>query len=162
MGFARLCGLRFLIKHIIMPINKHDILPNNNHFQQYRKETERMKSSMLQVLLIGNGINQAYGGISWPELLSKIRVRSDYHTEALKSPMPLQAILLTNNNIKDALRNNKEAFYGEIRSPEQEQVLISLLDMDADDILTTNYSYELEIMAVEPGEDDENLPILPY
>ena len=107
-----------------------------------------MKYSTRQVLLIGNGINQAYGGISWPELLSKIRVRSDYHTEALKSPMPLQAILLTNNNIKDALRNNKEAFYGEIRSPEQEQVLLSLLDMDTDDILTTNYSYELEAAAI--------------
>ncbi len=101
-----------------------------------------------QIILIGNGINQAYGGISWSELLSKICVRNDYYTEALTSPMPLQAILLTNDNIKDALRNNKEAFYGEIRSPEQEQALLSLLDMDADDILTTNYSYELEAAAI--------------
>ena len=28
--------------------------------------------------------------------------------------------------------------------------------------VSENYSYEVEIMAVEPGEDDENLPILPY
>ena len=28
--------------------------------------------------------------------------------------------------------------------------------------VSDSYSYEVEILSVEPGEDDENLPILPY
>ena len=28
--------------------------------------------------------------------------------------------------------------------------------------VSDNYSYEVEILSVEPGEDDESLPILPY
>lgn len=52
-----------------------------------------------QVLLLGNGLNRAYGGISWGNLLKEISRRDDLPLDELKSPMPLQAILVTNNDI---------------------------------------------------------------
>ena len=67
-----------------------------------------------QVLLIGNGINRAYGGDSWTGILKRISKRNDIPIDDLKSPMPLQAVLVTNNDIKTALDSHKKLFYGSI------------------------------------------------
>lgn len=96
-----------------------------------------------QVLLVGNGLNRAYGGVSWGELIGAIKERDDL-PEKMSSPMPMQAIIATNNGIRTAMKNHKKEFWGEIRTAEQMDVLRRILFMDFDDILTTNYSYELE------------------
>lgn len=98
-----------------------------------------------QVLLLGNGLNRAYGGISWGNLLKEISRRDDLPLDELKSPMPLQAILVTNNDIKGALKKCEKSMYGSIETKEQEQALQKLLGIGFDHILTTNYSYELEM-----------------
>ena len=63
-----------------------------------------------QILLLGNGLNLAYGGTSWSELLNKIKVRDDI-PEKLHCPMPLQAVLYTNNDIKTAMENQKQKLF---------------------------------------------------
>ena len=107
-------------------------------------------SSYPQVLLLGNGLNLSYGGVSWSALMKKINVRSDFDPEKMSSatPMPLQAILLSNNNIKDAMKRESQSFFGSVTDSEQKQVLQELLSASFDDILTTNYSYELETAAL--------------
>ena len=105
-------------------------------------------NSFPQVLLLGNGINLAYGGVSWKKLMGLIKTRDDLSVDDLKAPMPMQAILVTNNNLKDAMKQHSKSFFGEVKTKEQAEVLNQLLNMGFDDILTTNYSYELEEAAL--------------
>lgn len=100
-----------------------------------------------QVLMLGNGLNLAYGGVSWGTLLKEISVREDI-PERLNCPMPMQAILHTNNDIKTAMEKKKSSLYGNVGNAEQRLILQNVLRMGFDDILTTNYSYELEIAAL--------------
>lgn len=104
-----------------------------------------------QVLLIGNGINRVFGGDSWTGILKRISKRNDMPIDDLKSPMPLQAVLVTNDDIKTALNSHKKLFYGSINNIEQESVYQSILSLGFDHILTTNYSYELEIASLDKG-----------
>jgi len=80
-------------------------------------------------------------------LLCKIKCRDDFDVDNMTSPMPLQAILLTNDDIKGAISKNHELFYGKVQNDEQMQLLRMLLTAGFDDIITTNYSYELEAAA---------------
>lgn len=107
-----------------------------------------------EVLLLGNGLNRAFGGISWGDLLNRINT-SDFDTKYLKCPMPLQAILVTDDHIKQAMKENQDSFFGEVKTEELQFVLRKLLSAGFTDILTTNYSYELEIAATEETETNE-------
>ena len=108
-----------------------------------------------QVLLLGNGLNLAYGGKSWADLLKDINVREDFNVKELCSPMPLQAILVTNNNLKETMKKKSLEFFGRIQTDEQMQILRLLLTMGFDDIITTNYSYELEAAGIGKQEVEE-------
>lgn len=111
-----------------------------------------------QVLLLGNGLNIAYGGLDWSELLVGIhynlRIRPDYIKEL---PFPLQAVILTEDHVDKAIVGNCELFRGVkdvelIREP-----IEKLLSIPFDHILTTNYSYEIERVADgRVGYDGEN------
>ncbi len=98
-----------------------------------------------QVLLLGNGLNRTYGGTSWTDLMRKIAIRDDLPGK-LTCPYPLQAILVTNDNVKKAMKEYKDAFFGKVND-ELRSYLQTLLSIGFDDILTTNYSYELETAA---------------
>ena len=108
---------------------------------------EDIETIFPQVLLMGNGINLAYGGVSWNNLLSDISKRKDLDFNKLKCPMPLKAVLVTNNHIREALMSYKGRLYGEVKTEQQLYALQRLLEMEFDHIITTNYSYELEIAA---------------
>lgn len=101
-----------------------------------------------QVLFLGNGLNLAFGGISWSDLIRKIAKRDDFDWAKSEMPMPLQAILASKNQIRTSLQSAKEDFRGKIQTEQQMKVLRDLLTMGFDDILTTNYSYELEEAAL--------------
>lgn len=111
-----------------------------------------------QVLLLGNGLLQAYGGISWEQLLQQIANRDDLPKKKdwygehldLESPMPLRAIIVTKDHVDEAMKNveNQSFFYGREPSRELREALCRLLSMGFDHILTTNYSYELEEAAL--------------
>ena len=100
-----------------------------------------------QVLLLGNGLNRTYGGNSWGKLLSVICEDEDLKEKTLYCPYPLQAILVTRDHVKTAIKNHKDEFYGQVNLSLSFQ-LHRLLEAGFDDILTTNYSYELESSAV--------------
>lgn len=99
-----------------------------------------------QVLLLGNGLNRTYGSDSWEDLMRKIAVRHDL-PDNLDCPYPLQAVLVTNDNIKQAMKKYKADFFGKTNESLRSQ-LQTLLSMNFDDILTTNYSYEIEAAAL--------------
>lgn len=103
-----------------------------------------------QVLFLGNGINRAYGGGSWEELIERLTVNKNLPAGCqLRLPMPLRAILVTGDTVDQKLREVREVLYGKIASEEHAALLRALLSMGFDHILTANYSYELE-MAAQP------------
>ncbi len=102
-----------------------------------------------KVLLLGNGLNRAFGGGSWNKLLSDI---SEPHIEEaevnqIDCPEPLKVILVTNDKVDAVLRNHKDLFFGNMNENKSE-ILRQILRLGFDDILTTNYSYELEMAAL--------------
>lgn len=106
----------------------------------------------LQTLFLGNGINLAYGGLSWDHLLQEISVRKDIDVKDLRSPMPLKAILVTNNQIDQAFKGKDINMFGKINTDQQMEAIQRLLKMNFDHILTTNYSYEFEMAALNQKE----------
>ena len=101
-----------------------------------------------QVLLLGNGLNRAFGGVSWDNLLEQIAVPDKKAiSKKLSSPFPLKAILVTENHIKEGLKKIEKELYGSVESEKLREILQKVLLMEFDHILTTNYSYELEIAA---------------
>ncbi len=112
-----------------------------------------------QVILLGNGINRAFNGVSWNDLLNSI-ADEKYKDKQIECPMPLKAILVTGDNIDKTLKNhieqNRQQAYGAIVQKEHAAMLQKILSIGADHILTTNYSYELEMAAknVKSGLSD--------
>lgn len=101
-----------------------------------------------QVLLLGNGLNRAYAGNNWSELIKAILQNPKVTFETIKDmPFPLQAVIASDDHVDRAIEDHKEAFLGaeniELMKPSVE----SILSIPFDHILTTNYSYELERVA---------------
>ena len=120
-----------------------------------------MKNGIPQVLLLGNGINRAFNSDSWDDLLNSIDRRSDrYDIGGYRCPETLKAILITEDNVDKALRNQKERLgnLGAEKPEAQIRLLQRLLNAGFDEILTTNYSYELETAAL--GHDRMNERVL--
>ena len=101
-----------------------------------------------QVLMLGNGINRAFGGGSWGQLIREITVNPELPEHCtLHLPMPLRAILVTGDTMDVRLREVGKTLYGALGDPGHVEMLRALLAMDFDHILTTNFSYELEMAA---------------
>lgn len=111
-------------------------------------------------MLLGNGINRAFNSDSWDDLLNSIDSRDEQYT--IKSdwhcPESLKAILLTEDNVYETLKRKKDALgnLGTEKPEKQMRLLQRLLALDFDEILTTNYSYELETAALGQGKVNEN------
>lgn len=116
-----------------------------------------MKNGIPQVLLLGNGINRAFNSDSWDDLLNSIDRRNDrYDIGDYRCPETLKAVLVTEDNVDKALQSQKERLgnLGTEKPEKQMQLLRRLLNVGFDEILTTNYSYELETAAL--GHDRVN------
>lgn len=110
-----------------------------------------MKNKRPKILLLGNGINRAFNSDSWDDLLNSIDRRRDrYDIGGFRCPEALKAILITEDNVDKALKNKKEELgnLGSGKSEKQMRLLLRLLELGFDEILTTNYSYELETAAL--------------
>lgn len=110
-----------------------------------------MKNNIPKILLLGNGINRAFHSDSWDALLNSVDIRREhYDIGEFRCPETLKAILITGDNVDKALKNEKERLgaLGTKKPAEQLALLRRLLEMGFDEILTTNYSYELESAAL--------------
>lgn len=112
-----------------------------------------------KVLLLGNGLCRAYGGMPWDMLLDEIKDSSAFPQAASSyiMPMPLKAAMLANNTLSDKLRKivaegnaseiqQSTTNWGSfVKTTEQMREHIKkLVGCDFDYVLTTNYSYEIE------------------
>lgn len=100
-----------------------------------------------KVLLLGNGINRAFQGDSWDEVLDTVKDKEKFPQDAedYVLPMPLKATLLTNDNYSEQLKKSKLNLSDAKYYNENESALISeLIDGHFDYVITTNYTYEIE------------------
>ena len=112
--------------------------------------------------MLGNGICRAFGGFNWNGLLDNIKESTLYPEKAENyiMPMPLKAAMLTNNNIASKIRElvkeakakklttgessiNWESFT--TTTPKMRLMINQMVDKRFDYVLTTNYSYEIEM-----------------
>ena len=97
-----------------------------------------------RVLLLGNGLNRVYGGASWAGLLARIN-RTEYTPDQVRGiPMPMQAVLLSEDHVDVSLKDLRRELTGYEGHPWLEDQLRTLLAMPFDCILTPNFTYELE------------------
>jgi hypothetical protein len=111
-----------------------------------------MKNQRPKILLMGNGILQSFGGESWNEFLSSICKRDDLPSpDKINCPEPLKAILLTGDRVDKAMKEKCDKILANQKiSEELAKFLKSILSLEFDHILTTNYTYELEQAAIYP------------
>lgn len=118
-------------------------------FSQLTKMNQKLSSNNKnpRVLLIGNGINRAFGNSSWDDIIGKMSCRtySEKEEKVLKGmPYPLQAVVAS----VDCVDMGIELFAKELcenKITEQQKVILrKLISNHYDAILTTNYSYEIE------------------
>lgn len=101
-----------------------------------------------QCLLLGNGINRLFNDPSWEML---IKDELDYSQSAVtyeeirSMPSTMQIVVATNDSVNDRMRVLSEKLAALNMQKERESFLQKMLDIPVDDILTTNYSFELEI-----------------
>lgn len=99
------------------------------------------------VLLVGNGINRAYGVSSWDDLISKIKTREVSEDEATcieKMPYPLRPIVLTEDNVCNKMKDIAEDLCSFQPADEEVTMLHEVINLQPEAILTTNYTYEIE------------------
>lgn len=98
-----------------------------------------------QVLLLGNGINISNGALTWREFLEKLADKDKVELPEISTlPMPLQAILVSNNNLGKKLQKAAKEMIPIDPLKDDNKLLSMLLAIDFDEIFTTNYTYELE------------------
>lgn len=105
-----------------------------------------------QVLLLGNGINRAYARDSWNDLIKTIAGGKPCESNL---PMPLKIVQATNNQVEARLKEfllDATNLKGEVTQHDMRKTLRRVLAMGFSDILTTNYSYELEIAATDMAQ----------
>ena len=105
-----------------------------------------------RILILGNGLNLAYGrrSVSWKKMITGWAVRDVPDT--ITVPLSLEVVLRTGNNALEVLRRHRRELYGRVETEALLEALTALLTAGFDEILTTNYSYELEEAAL--GYDD--------
>ena len=107
-----------------------------------------------KVLLLGNGINRCFEDSGWSDWIDSL-YKNNWNGGGIQwddsMPMPLRAVLATKGRVDAALnaemKDPSGNRYGRIGSSEQREMLQALLGAGFDHILTTNYSYELELAA---------------
>lgn len=99
-------------------------------------------------LLVGNGISQLIGGLSWQEFLKEITNGFNFHKDA---PMPLQADLFIEKKLSIIIEEKEKILFKDVNYSEykeQIELIKQLINLNVSDILTTNYSYEIECIAM--------------
>ena len=107
-----------------------------------------------KVLLLGNGLNLAYmkQASSWKKL---VRTGGSGVPDDLVIPLSLEVVLRTKDRARDFMKEQSRALYGVVDSEELFSSLRALLKAGFDEILTTNYGYELESAALGVPEISE-------
>lgn len=109
---------------------------------------------MKKLLLIGNGVNRCFEKDSWGKAIENVRKRygvSLTYDKIKELPYNMQIVAASGDNVDDAMAGYCADLCRDVISDENREFLLSITD-GFDDILTTNYSFELEqALGVKPS-----------
>lgn len=115
----------------------------NNTDKPYYIDLNRVPT----VLLVGNGISQAYGACSWSDVLKNLSQNKDVeiNSEELKNiPNPLKAVIVSDDHLDQRMKELSVGFCKCSPSQEECEQWKNITRLSISGILTTNYSYEIE------------------
>lgn len=101
---------------------------------------------MSKILLLGNGVNRCFEKSSWQEAIENVRTRFGVELpleQIEKLPANMQIVAASGDRVDDAMNDYCADLCADVISDENKELLLSVTD-GFDDVLTTNYSFELE------------------
>lgn len=99
------------------------------------------------ILLLGNGINRAYGDDSLAEMIEDMARRYDtaYNKDIYgRMPFNMRVVAASQDHVNDETKAMGDTMMNAVPSGEQQEYVRKLLSLPMNSILTVNYSYELE------------------
>ncbi len=99
-----------------------------------------------KILLLGNGINRCFEKSSWQEAIENVRARFgvELPMEQIKElPCNMQIVAASDDHVDEAMSGYCADLCADVISDENKELLLFITD-GFDDVLTTNYSFELE------------------
>lgn len=97
-----------------------------------------------QVMFLGNGLNNVFGGLSWTKMMETINDSGVDVMKLRRLPFPLQAVIGTKDHVDTAAEKLQREFMAmRAEEPLCEEVR-HLCEANFDSIITTNYTYEIE------------------
>ena len=106
------------------------------------------------ILLLGNGLNQAFGEASWSKVIESLSTGEyDYNDKVFskikKIPSSLQTILISSDSVDVGMDLLAQRMLPNQLNKEHSALIRRIATQGFDAILTTNYSYEIET-ALQP------------
>ena len=102
---------------------------------------------MENVLFLGNGINRCFNGKSWEELITTIQKEHNpniAYNDIKNLPMSMQVIAASQDHVDNAVKTLLPLLPVGVLSNDQIPILQQILSLPVEDIITTNYTFELE------------------
>lgn len=112
-----------------------------------------------QVLLVGNGLIRALGGDSWDKLIGlpqdKLDKMSENEEKVFRArfdqlPETMKIVVSSEGNLPKKLASLSAVIMTNQPDPGKLELFTELAELPIDQILTTNYSFEIE-QAIQPG-----------
>ena len=122
-----------------------------------------MEEKYSSILFVGNGINRAFEktrksivpkcenwnfeGMSWESIIKQLAFNNGNnikYSDISNLPMPMQIITATKDNVDITMKALSESMCSEVIIDEKMMFCKKLLSLPVNDIITTNYTYELE------------------
>ena len=100
-----------------------------------------------QCLLVGNGINRLFGDDSWEAIIKnelKVSGSNLSYSDICDMPATMQIVVATGDKVDNRMKCLSDAMLNINISDERASFLKRILCLPVDDILTANYSFELE------------------
>ncbi len=106
------------------------------------------------ILLLGNGINRAFGESSWEDVINGLSTgefdcAQKWMKEINKLPFGLQTVVISSDSVSDGMCRLSKKLMPHKLKDDHALLLRSLASLPFDAVLTTNYSYEIET-ALQP------------
>lgn len=102
-----------------------------------------------KVLLLGNGINRAFGASSWDDIIDNLS-RGEFDTSPAfadaicKLPNSLRTVVISSDSVHNGMKQVSKTLMPKALDDGHRSMIRNCCDLGFDTILTTNYSYEIE------------------
>ena len=105
------------------------------------------------VIFVGNGINRLFGGINWDQCIEdayKEKSRKHCYDKIKELPYSMRIVAATDDSVDKYMKTFSAMLFDDVISEERSQFLQKILSTPAADLITANYSLELEQAAGIP------------